>query len=258
VLGHQRQVFGVAKNKKFIFCPKFAEYFGHYFLFTEKTLTFVRNLPNISDSIFDMEDSITQKIKERISHIEVGKLFSINDFEDTNNDNLVTRTLSRLQNEGVIVRVATGIYMNPKKTQFGVLYPTIDQIAQKIAERDKAQIMPTGDTALNILGFSTQVPMNAVYITNGAKRKVKVGNRNIIFKNAVQKNFQFRGKLLPLIIIALKELGENCVTDEIKNKITKLLSDSNKKEKETMMYDLYLSPVWIKELLLPIIKTVTE
>ena len=205
-----------------------------------------------------MEDSISQIIRERISRIEKGKLFSINDFENTNNDNLVTRTLSRLQNEGAIVRVATGIYMNPKKTQFGILYPTIDQIAHKIAERDKAQIMPTGDTALNILGFSTQVPMNAVYITNGARRKVKVGNRNIIFKNAVQKNFQFKGKLLPLIIIALKELGENRVTDEIKDKITKLLSDSKAEERETIMHDLYLSPVWIKKLLSPIIKIAIE
>ena len=62
-----------------------------------------------------MEDSISRTIREQISRIEEGKLFSINDFENTNNDNLVTRTLSRLQNEGVIVRVATGIYMNPKK-----------------------------------------------------------------------------------------------------------------------------------------------
>jgi predicted transcriptional regulator of viral defense system len=205
-----------------------------------------------------MDNSFSQKIKERVSRIDAGKLFATNDFSDMDNDNLVTRTLSRLQNEGVIVRVAAGIYMNPKHTQFGVLYPTIDQIAQKIAERDKAQIMPTGDTALNILGFSTQVPMNAVYITNGAKRKVKVGNRNIIFKNAVQKNFQFKGTLLPLIIIALKELGESRVTDEIRMKIKALVSESNADERATMMHDLYLSPVWIKELLLPILKTVTE
>lgn len=205
-----------------------------------------------------MKDVISQVIRERIQRIEKGKLFTINDFEDLHNDSLVTRTLSRLQKEGVIVRVATGIYMNPQKTQFGILYPTIDQIAQKIAERDKAQIMPTGDTALNILGFSTQVPMNAVYITNGAKRKVQVGERNIVFKNAVQKNFQFKGKLLPLIIIALKELGESRVTDEIKDKIVKLISESDSEERATMLHDLYLSPAWIKELLLPIIKTVTE
>ena len=204
-----------------------------------------------------MEENISKIIRERISGIEIGKLFTINDFADLNNDNLVTRTLSRLQNEGAIVRVATGIYVNPKKTQFGILYPTIDQIAQKIAERDKAQIMPTGDTALNILGLSTQVPMNAVYITNGAKRKVKVGERNIIFKNVIQKNFQFKGKLLPLIIIALKELGEKNITNEIKNKITKLISECNAEEKTTLFHDLYLSPVWIKELLLPTIKNVT-
>lgn len=205
-----------------------------------------------------MEDSISQTIRERIKHIKSGELFTISDFEDINNDNLVARTLSRLQNEGTIVRVATGIYMNPKKTQFGVLHPTLDQIAQKIAERDKAQIMPTGDTALNILGFSTQVPMNAVYITNGAKRKVKVGERNIVFKNVVQKNFQFKGKLLPLIIIALKELGESRVTDEIRNKIISLVSKINTDEKATMMHDLYLSPAWIKELLMPVIKMTTK
>jgi hypothetical protein len=205
-----------------------------------------------------MEDSISQTIRERIKHIKAGELFTISDFEDVNNDNLVTRILSRLQNDGAIIRVATGIYMNPKKTQFGILYPTLDQIAQKIAQRDKAQIMPTGDTALNILGFSTQVPMNAVYITNGAKRKVRVGERNIIFKNVVQKNFQFQGKLLPLIIIALKELGESRVTDEIRNKIIRLISESNTDERATMMHDLYLSPLWIKELLLPILKTITS
>jgi len=203
-----------------------------------------------------MANSISKTIRDRINNIEAGELFTISDFEDINNDNLVTRILSRMQNEGIIIRIATGIYMNPKKTKFGILYPTIDQIAKKIAERDKAQIMPTGDTAMNILGFSTQVPMNAVYITNGAKRKVKVGNRNIIFKNVIQKNFQFKGKLLPMIIIALKELGESNVSDEIKNKIVKHLSESSSDERTTMMQDLYLAPVWIKELILPIIKAV--
>ena len=233
----------------------------HFIEIKQKKRIFVRNLPNISDKTTRnryMENSLSQIVRERIKSIERGLLFTVNDFEDLNNDNLVTRTLSRIQNEGVIVRVATGIYMNPQKTQFGILYPTIDQIAKKIAERDKAQIMPTGDTALNLLGLSTQVPMNAVYITNGAKRKVKVGERNIIFKNAVQKNFQFKGKLLPLIIIALKELGENCVTNEIKDKITKLVSESNAEERSTIMHDLYLAPVWIKELLLPTIKTVIQ
>ncbi|MDR2887361.1 MAG: DUF6088 family protein [Bacteroidales bacterium] len=59
-----------------------------------------------------MEESIAQIIKERISRIEEGRLFTIGDFENLNNDSLVTRTLSRLQKEDAIVRVATGVYMN--------------------------------------------------------------------------------------------------------------------------------------------------
>jgi hypothetical protein len=205
-----------------------------------------------------MDKSIASTVKKRILQIEEGELFTIGDFADLNSDEVVTRTLSRLQKEGKIVRVATGIYTNPKMTRFGLLFPTIDKVAYKIAERDKAQIMPTGSTALNLLGLSTQVPMNAVYITNGAKRKVKVGNRNIVFKNVIQKNFQFQGKLLPLVIIALKELGEKNITDDTVTKIATLILESNSGERKTMMHDLYLSPVWIKELLYPIIKQVTE
>jgi hypothetical protein len=204
-----------------------------------------------------MDKSIASIIKERVSQIEEGELFTVSDFADLNNAEVVTRTLSRLQKDGTIIRVATGIYTNPKMTRFGLLLPTIDKIANKIADRDKAQIMPTGSTALNLLGLSTQVPMNAVYITNGAKRKVRVGKRNIVFKNVVQRNFQFQGKLLPLVIIALKELGEKNVTDEAMNKITTLILASDSQEQKKMMHDLYLSPVWIKELLYPVIKQVT-
>jgi predicted transcriptional regulator of viral defense system len=60
-----------------------------------------------------MEENISQKVRDRVTRFKKGDLFTVRDFEDLNNDSLVTRTLSRLQNEGIIVRVATGIYMNP-------------------------------------------------------------------------------------------------------------------------------------------------
>ena len=68
-----------------------------------------------------MEENISQKVRDRVTRFKKGDLFTVRDFEDLNNDSLVTRTLSRLQNEGIIVRVATGIYMKPIKTKFGVL-----------------------------------------------------------------------------------------------------------------------------------------
>ncbi|MEZ7873543.1 MAG: DUF6088 family protein [Bacteroidales bacterium] len=55
-----------------------------------------------------MEENISQKVRDRVTRFKKGDLFTVRDFEDLNNDSLVTRTLSRLQNEGIIVRVATG------------------------------------------------------------------------------------------------------------------------------------------------------
>ena len=79
---------------------------------------------------------------------------------------LVTRVLSRLKEEQFLVRLSQGIYLYPSRNRFGICKPSIDQIANAIAEKEHARIIPSGLTALNELGLSTQVPMNAVYITN--------------------------------------------------------------------------------------------
>ena len=75
---------------------------------------------------------------------------------------------------GKIIRIARGIYCKPKvdtEFGFGILYPSVDEVAQAIAQRDKCRIVPTGDAALNKLGLSTQVPMNAAYYTDGTPRR---------------------------------------------------------------------------------------
>ncbi|MCD8500524.1 MAG: type IV toxin-antitoxin system AbiEi family antitoxin domain-containing protein, partial [Bacillaceae bacterium] len=98
----------------------------------------------------------------------------------------VRHALSRLCKSGLILRLAEGIYLYPKidkELGLGVLYPSIDTIAKAIAKKDKARIVPTGVYALNRLGLSTQVPANAVYLTDGSPRRIKVGKgKGILFK----------------------------------------------------------------------------
>ena len=77
----------------------------------------------------------------------------------------VGSTLSELTNEGVLTKIAQGIYAKPRKSRFGIVLPTVDKVVQAIATRDNAQVLPSGMTALNILGLSTQVPMNYTYLT---------------------------------------------------------------------------------------------
>ena len=83
----------------------------------------------------------------------------------------------------MLVRISQGIYLYPMRNRFGILKPSIDDIAVAIAQKDKARIIPSGLTALNKLGLSTQVTMNdAVYLTDATAREIKIGNRTIVFK----------------------------------------------------------------------------
>ena len=52
--------------------------------------------------------------------------------------------------------------------------------------------MPTGHAALNQLGFSPQVPMNAIYLTDGSARTIQVGKRKIRLREVYRKTFSIR------------------------------------------------------------------
>ena len=122
--------------------------------------------------------------------------------------------------------------------------PSIEQIAKTIARRDKARIVPTGIYALNRLGISTQVPMNIVYLTDGASRKVSLGNgRSIQFKYTTPKNLSFTNPLAMLVTFALKEIGKDNVTDDIAKQIKSVLQ---KEQKKNVLADEVLMPAWIR------------
>ncbi len=51
----------------------------------------------------------------------------------------------------------------------GEVLPSAEEVALSIAKRDQVKIVPTDFYELNALGLSTQVPMNLVYLTDGAQ-----------------------------------------------------------------------------------------
>ena len=129
-----------------------------------------------------MSNVLTKQIRERIELQGENTLYMVRDCADLNNDGLVTRALSRLEKEGMLVRISQGIYLYPMRNRFGILKPSIDDIAVAIAQKDKAGIIPSGLTALNKLALSTQVTMNAVYLTDATAREIKIGNSTIVLK----------------------------------------------------------------------------
>ena len=192
-----------------------------------------------------MAEILSKEIKNRIIQNGEGQLYVVSDFADLNNDALVTRVLSRLEKEGFLVRLSQGIYLFPSENRFGIHKPSIDVIAKAIAKKDKARIIPSGLTALNVLGLSTQVPMNAVYLTNGTPRTITVGNRKIIFKKSVPRSFAYQNELFSLVVSAMKEIGEENLNNDTLLKIRDIFT--KEQNKETLRQDFLIAPQWIRK-----------
>ena len=214
---------------------------------------YICHIKNVN--LMEKEIGISEKIKKRILDKGQGKLHCVADFYELGNDRVVRQALIRLEKRGILERVKRGVYLLPEvDAEIGVLHPSLDDIAKTIAERDNVQILPTGALALNILGLSTQVPMNAVYVTTGASKIVRVGKRKITFRRVTPKYFAFKAKVSPLIVFALQEIKEKNVTEGIIEQLKKVLEKSN--ELELLQDDLKKYPAWIREIVINILKMI--
>ncbi len=190
-------------------------------------------------------ESINLQIENKIIKSSRGEIFFIRDFIKYGSEVNIRKILSRLEKESVIERIAFGIYLKPKKDEvLGVIYPNLDEIAYKIAKRDKARIVPTGAYALFLLGLTTQIPLNTVYLTDGSQRIVKIGNRSIKFKRTVPKTFAIKDDLLQLVVQSLKEIGQKNCTEDFLLKLQKSVIKISDKTIET---ELKYAPMWVQK-----------
>lgn len=191
--------------------------------------------------------SIHKQIVNRINNLAPGSIIFTSDFGDLGGTEVVKKVLLRLSKQGLLKRIAFGIYLFPKQSALlGELSPSFEEIANAIAKRDRARIIPTGAHALNRLGLSTQVPMNFVYLTDGAPRKIAIRNRMITFKKVAPKNLAAKGEISSLAIQALKAIGNGKTEPSEVNRILELLK---KEKRSNIEHDIQLAPAWIQKIL---------
>lgn len=189
--------------------------------------------------------TVKERIIRTIKQSKEGCLFFNNSFPKYD-DVYIRQILSDLCGQGLITRISYGIYVKPMRSKFGIVFPPVGDIVIAIAKRDRAKILPTGNTAINLLGLSTQVPMNSEYITSGSAREIKLGNRSIRLKRSVPKNFEYKGELMPILVQAMKAIGKDNLTDEHVGIIHKLLKEHP--EDKTWQDDVQLAPAWIRKI----------
>mgnify|MGYP003650411655 CR=1 FL=1 len=168
-------------------------------------------------------NSIENQVVSRVYGNGRGWAFSKIDFVDVGATSAIEQALSRLTRKNTIRRVLRGLYDYPKYSKLldQAMGPDIDQVAQAIARKNGWQIEVSGNTALNLLGLSTQLPGKFVYLNDSGAKTYQIGKQELVFKKSRLKDIGFKHAHTALVVQALRELGQNKISSEQRAKIYK-------------------------------------
>ena len=195
--------------------------------------------------ICDMNESISSQIENKIKRSKPGQIILPSDFKDLGTSTAIRKTLSRLVDQKVLVRMGQGVYViHIHDKFFGEVLPSMEEIAASLAEKEHVKIMPTGQYALNKIGLSNQVPMKLVFLTNGTKKNINIGKSSIVFQPTTTKKLAMMGSISSLLFLGLEELDLNRLTESEIEKIINLLK---KEDQNNLKHDLKLAPARISD-----------
>lgn len=169
-------------------------------------------------------ETITRSVADKVKEAKPGTVFFPADLLEFGAPDAIHQTFSRLAKNKTLLRLAKGIYVKPTMDpELGALRPSLENVAQQIAERDKVVIRPTGAAALNKLGLSTQIPTKVVYLTNGNPKRIQVGRSTIVFKKTTHKQLAVQPETVFLAIQALIALRDQAEDLDIIWQLTEVL-----------------------------------
>lgn len=139
--------------------------------------------------------------------------FTPKDFLDIASYESTKKSLMRLTNAGKLRRPLRGVYDLPaySAVRKGPASPNPDALARAIARAHSWTLTPTGETALNLLGLSTQVPAQWEYFSDGPSKRFEWEGGSIQFKRRSNKEMKGLSPSTALLVQALKALGEERV-----------------------------------------------
>lgn len=194
-----------------------------------------------------MTKTVMALIKEHIHKKQPGWCFTQSDFSNLGNYDAIRQALSRLNSIGFIHRLTKGIYYFPRyHDELGELPPSQEEIIKAVQRAYQIKCQPSGAYAANILGLSEQVPAKIVILTDGASKKITIGNREILFKKTTPKNMATADTVTGLIIQAFKFIGKDKVT---KKHLSRLKQRLSKDDLNIIRKNSYLAPAWVAKLI---------
>lgn len=183
-------------------------------------------------------------IRERIKKSQPGTVYVAVDFVDISDKTNINAYLAVLADEGVLCRILRGVYYKPSYNEFLKEYvaPDTDKVAQAIARNYGWTIVPSSDTALNMLGLYTQVPAIYVYASDGAYKEYEVNNTKIQFKRTTNRDLTKLTYKTALVVQALKALGKEHIDNKVIAQLQRILTAE---EKSKMLTEAKTVTAWI-------------
>ncbi len=191
--------------------------------------------------------AIASTITRRIRAKQRGWVFTPKDFIDLGTRAAVDQTLSRLAKAGTIRRVGRGVYDFPKMHDtLGTLSPNVDGIADAVSAQTGDVAVASGAAAANYLGLSTQVPARPTYVTTGAAKVKKVGNRTLTFKRSRAPILKDGSPRTNYVLQALAYLGKDSIDADVIQRCADQLDDRDMK---TLIASKALMSGWMADVI---------
>lgn len=170
--------------------------------------------------------SVAESISNRIKHMPKGKPFAGAVFAQVGSRASVDKALSRMVLSGSLERVARGVYMRPKQSEYTGKKVRANPIAvmEVVAKARGETIQIHGVEAARRLGLSTQMQVLPTYYTSGSTREIRIGNAVVRLRHASRQRLQQAGTQVGVALTALLYLGKEGLTEQAVGKIASSLS----------------------------------
>jgi predicted transcriptional regulator of viral defense system len=166
------------------------------------------------------DTSLAKRIEREVKQKKFNT-FTAKDFIELGNIKTINKNLERMEKNNEIRRIIPGVYDIPVYSTLLQEYgaPSINEVAQALARAHNWKLSPSGPSALNYLGLSTQVPANYQYVSSGPYKTYTIGNSELRLNHTNNRLIYDTSKDTAILIQAIKALGRGNITKTHQDKL---------------------------------------
>ena len=194
--------------------------------------------------------AIADRIMKRVRGKGRGWVFTPKHFVDFGARGAVDVALSRLVQAGDIRRIGRGLYDYPRQhAKLGALSPDAAILANAVSAQTGDRLAPSGATAVNSFGLSTQVPARASFATSGPTRVKKAGGRSLTLRHSRVPVLNKASDTVNSVLQGLAHLGKGRIDDDV---IARFVTRIDDRDMKTLLNARAQMPGWLSDVVLKI------